>query len=84
MSDVIANAASPMTLAVTSDVGAVANFLDECVKAGLAIEELFNSPQMQSARINAAKQKIEDQDALDAQQALASGNLAKVNIDQSP
>ena len=77
-------APSPLMLSVTSDVGAVANFLDECVKAGLDVVALFDSPQMQQARINAQNQAAADKIAKDADAGLKPGaDLTDVEEDLS-
>jgi len=73
--------ATPLTLGVTTDVGAVANFLDECVKAGIDILAVWDSPQMIQARANAAKQKDNDQNAKDVDATLSTGNTDAIDKD---
>lgn len=75
--------ADPLTLSVTSDVGAVANFLDACVKVGLNILAVWDSPQMVQARANVAKQAAIDQNATDADSALKTGDMTQVGKDLS-
>ena len=76
--------ADPLTLSITSDVGAVANFLTECAKAGLDLVELFNSPQVVQGRLNVANQAARDKIAADADAGLNPGaDLTKVEEDLS-
>jgi hypothetical protein len=74
----------PLTLGITSDIGAVATFLGKCVDFGLDIEKVLNSPQMIQARVNAAAQRQRDQNAKDADTALKTGDVTKVEEDLSP
>lgn len=73
----------PITIGVTSDVGAVANFLTECAKVGLDLVDLFNSPQMIQSRINAEVQAEKDKLAKDAADALKTGKMGAVDKDLS-
>lgn len=75
--------ATPLTLGITSDVGMVASFLSECIKAGLDWSAVQNSVQMIQGRENVAKEQNADQNAKDADQALGTGNLDAVNKDLS-
>jgi hypothetical protein len=75
--------ADPLTLGITSDVGAVANFLTECAKVGLSIEELFNSPQMIQARLNIQEQAAKDKIAKDEAEALKTGVSTEIDKDLS-
>lgn len=75
--------ATPLTLGITSDVGAVANFLSACIKIGLDINAVINSPQMIQARANVAAEANKDQNAKDADQALSTGKLDDVDKDLS-
>jgi hypothetical protein len=77
------NMATPLTLGITTDVGAVANFLTECAKVGLDLVDLFNSPQMVQGRANVAKEAQKDQAAKDADAALSTGDLTAVDKDLS-
>lgn len=61
--------ATPFTLGITTDVGALANFVTECIKAGMDVVDFFESPQMVSARQQAEAQKQRDADALAVKQA---------------
>lgn len=74
---------TPLQIGITTDVGAIANFLDECVKAGLDIVQLFDSPQMIQARINAEVQARKDEIARNTDFALKTGDATKVNEDLS-
>jgi hypothetical protein len=75
--------ASPLTLGITSDVGAVSNFLAECIKAGLDWSAVENSIQMIQGRANVAKETNADQNAKDADAALKTGDLTAVDKDLS-
>ena len=55
--------ATPFTLGITTDVGALANMVNECFKAGMDVVDFFDQPQMVAARAAAVEQK---QKALDA------------------
>jgi hypothetical protein len=55
--------ANPLTLGITTDVGAVANMVTECFKAGMSVVDFFDQPSMVAARASAEEQK---QKALDA------------------
>lgn len=66
-----------MTLTATSDVGLVASFLDECVKLGMSIVALDNTPQVIAARQQEAEQKQRDLDAQAVTDA-KSGDLTEL------
>lgn len=76
--------ADPLTLSITSDVGAVANFLTAWAKFGGDILAVWDSPQMVQARINAQNQAADDQIARDADSGLKPGaDLTKIEDDLS-
>lgn len=72
-----------LSLGITSDVGAVANFLTECAKGGLDLLELFDNPQMVQGRANVAKERQADQTAKDVDSALSGGDPTAIEKDLS-
>lgn len=74
---------NPTSIAVVTDVGAVAEGVGDVAKLGTEIISVVDSPEMIEARKKEALTKDRDRARLDAKQALQSGDASKVDADLS-